>query len=126
MKRIWICCGILVILFLGALGNDFYLHRLSGTMVDTLLQAQDAAEEEDWDRAISLTEEVESRWHSHTKYLYIMMRHSEADDVTIGLQEVQQLLRWGEDAEYTSANARLITQIQLLAEMEELSIENLL
>ena len=126
MKRIWICCGILAFLFLGALGNSFYLHRLSETMVDTLLQAQAAAEEEHWDRAASLTAEVESQWSSHAKYLYIMMRHNEADDVTIGLQEVQQLLRWGENAEYTSANARLITQIQLLTEMEELSIENLL
>lgn len=126
MKRIWICCGILVVLFLGSLGNGIYLHHLSGSIVEHLLLAQEAAEQEDWDKAIALTDEAETQWSGHTKYLYIMMRHDEADAVTLDLQEVQQLLRWGEEAEYTSANARLITQIQLLTEMEELSIENLL
>lgn len=126
MKRIWVCCAILAALFLGSLGNGIYLHHLTGGMVDTLLLAQDAAESEDWDRAAALTEEVEAQWTGHRKYLYIMMRHDETDTITGSLQEVQQLLRWGEEAEYTSANARLISEILLLAEMEELSIENLL
>ena len=42
------------------------------------------------------------------------------------LVEVEELLEWQEEAEYTSANARLMEDIRLLSEMEKLNLQNLL
>ena len=55
-----------------------------------------------------------------------MLRHSETDEISSGFREVGQLLQWQEAAEYTSANARLMEEIQLLADMEQFNLKNLL
>ena len=55
-----------------------------------------------------------------------MLRHSETDEISSGCREVGQLLQWQEEAEYTSANARLMEEIQLLADREQFNLKKLL
>ena len=66
------------------------------------------------------------RWEASANYLYIVVRHSDSDEVAAGFREVGQLLEWQEEAEYTSANARLIEELRLLADMEQFNLRNLL
>ena len=58
---------------------------------------------------------------------YIVVRHSDSDEVAAGFREVQQLLEWkGRGGAYTSANARLVEELRLLADMEQFNLRNLL
>lgn len=126
MKRIWISLSVLAVVFSLALVNSWYLDRLTEEMAHTLEQAQALAEEGDWAGGQQLTQEVLDRWETSANYLYIVVRHSDSDQVAAGFREVGQLLEWQEEAEYTSANARLIEELRLLAEMEQFNLRNLL
>lgn len=126
MKRFWICVTILAITFFAALGNGLCLNLLTEELTDRLELAQYHAQRQDWAAAKQLTEQALEQWEDAEDYLYIVLRHDETDAVAQQFQEVAQLLNWGEEAEYTSANARLIEDIELLAEMETFSLKNLL
>ena len=126
MKRLWISVAILAGIFTAALANHWYLDRLTGTLTDGLRAAQTCAEAGDWAEAARLTGQVQQRWQDSEGYLYVVLRHDETDGVATGLKEVRQLLEWGEAAEYTSANAKLVENIRLLAEMEAFNLKNLL
>lgn len=126
MKRIWISLSVLAVVFSLALVNSWYLDRLTGEMAHTLEQAQALAEEGDWAGGQQFTQDAVDRWERSSGYLYIVLRHSDSDQVAAGFREVEQLLEWQEEAEYTSANARLIEELRLLAEMEQFNLRNLL
>lgn len=126
MKRIWISLSILAVVFAAALANSWYLDNLTEQMAHTLEQAQALAEAENWEGGQKLTEKALEQWEKASDYLYIVVRHSDSDEVAAGFREVQQLLEWKEEAEYTSANARLIEEIRLLADMEQFTLRNLL
>ena len=126
MKRIWISLAILALVFGTALLNSWYLDSLTEGMARTLEEAQALAEAEDWEGGQQLTRQVVQQWEKASNYLYIVVRHSDSDEVAAGFREVQQLLEWKEEAEYTSANARLVEELRLLADMEQFNLRNLL
>ena len=126
MKRIWISLSILAVVFAAALANSWYLDTLTEQMAHTLEEAQALAEAEDWEGGQKLTEKALKQWEKASNYLYIVVRHSDSDEVAAGFREIRQLLEWKEEAEYTSANARLIEEIRLLADMEQFTLRNLL
>lgn len=126
MKRLWIACGILAALFAATLYNAGYLDRLTASLADQLTQAEAWAEAGNWDEAARLTEEAFQDWESHTLYLHVLLRHADTDDINSGFQEVGEFITCEESGEYSAANARLITQIRLLYEAEQLSLKNIL
>lgn len=126
MKRFWISVTILSVTFALSLGNGWLLQHWTEQMTALLEQAQSLAEEEQWEQADALTGDAMELWKQKEGYLYVVLRHTEADAVVQQFREVQELLQWGEEAEYTSANARLVEDIKLLAEMESFSLKNLL
>ena len=126
MKRLWIACGILAALFAATLYNAGYLDRLTASLSDRLTQAEARAEAGDWAEAARLTEDAFRDWESHTLYLHVLLRHADTDDINSGFQEVAELIAAQEHGEYSAANARLITQIRLLYEAEQLSLKNIL
>ena len=126
MKRLWISVAIMAGIFAGTLANNWYLGRLTGEMTDLLRTAQQYAESGDWETAKQHTAQAQQQWKDAEDYLYVVLRHNETDAVGASFREVSELLEWGEEAEYTSANAKLVEDIRLLAEMEEFSIKNLL
>ena len=54
------------------------------------------------------------------------MRHSDTDQVLRGFRTVLEYVRLQEPDQYNAANADLITQLELLAEMEQPSVANVL
>lgn len=126
MKQLWISIGIMIFMFAAALTNSWYLSQLTEQFTNTLTQAQEAAEKGDWTSAAALTDRVQEQWKQSESYLYVILRHDETDAVGAGLREVRQLLAWKEIPEYTAANARLVEDIRLLAEMEQFNLKNLL
>ena len=56
----------------------------------------------------------------------MLLRHADTDEVSSSFQEVGEFITCREDGEYSAANARLIAQIRLLYEAEQLSLKNIL
>jgi hypothetical protein len=126
MKRLWIALAILIFLFGTTLLNVFYLSRLTEELAGLLIEAERQAEDGQWERAEELTKQAQSRWDAQTGYLYVVLRHSDTDQVHIGFREVLEFIYCQEGGEYSAANAKLVAQIELLHEMETLTLQNLL
>lgn len=126
MKRLWIAAALLCAVFAAALWNSLYLRRLTSGMTDLLTQAEALAEKDQWEAASALTRQASQAWEDKDCYLHITLRHSDTDEISAGFREVQEFINCQEGGEYSAANARLITRIDLLWGSEQLTLENIM
>ncbi len=127
MKRLWIAAAVIAALAVGALANVWYLERFVSGLSLTLEQAQQSALDGDLDRAIRLTLKAQEEFDSRSFYLHVTLSHRDIDETEVSFGEVLEYLYNQEPGgEYTAANARLLTQLYLLAEAEQLSLKNIL
>ena len=126
MKRLWIAVSILCVIFAATLFNSWYLGKLIGEYTLRLSTAQDMTNREAWSSATQLTEQVIQDWQTHDFYFHVMLPHRDIDEIHLAFCEVQEYLQLEETDQYTAANAKLVAQLELLAEMDQLTIKNIL
>jgi len=126
MKRLWISICILFLILAGTLANSFYLSHIINGYELRLNTAHDLAKQGAWANAAQLTRQVFQDWEQRSFYFHALMRHTDTDQVLLSFQEVLEYLTLKETDQYTAANARLIAQLGLLAEMELLTLQNVL
>ena len=126
MRRLWFSLALLVLIFAATVGNSLYLKHLTGTITELLEEAQQQAKQESWDEADALTHEALRHWEDRQLYLYTTLRHSDTDEVYTSFREVEGFLHTQEPQEYAASNARLIARLELVASMEQFSLQNLL
>ena len=124
MRRLWLSLALLGLIFAATVGNSLYLRHLTETITGLLEEAQVQAQEEDWEAAAALTEEALEHWQD--RELYTTLRHADTDEVYTSFREVEGFLRTREPQEYAASNARLIARLELVASMEQFSLQNLL
>lgn len=125
MKRLYFACVILLLLFAAALCHTWYLSGFTGELTALLTQAEEQAEQDNWEAASSLTRQALDRWSEKSPYLHILLRHNDIDTIELSFHEVLELIQCQEGGEYSAANARLSTQIYLIYEAEQLTLQNL-
>ena len=118
MKRLYIAAALLVFLMAVSLTNAWYAQRLTGGMREQLVQAQLSAEQGDWDRAESVTRQAYEDWQGHHFYFHTLMLRA--------FRTVLEYLQLQEPDQYNAANADLMAQLELLAEMEQATVVNVL
>lgn len=126
MKRLWFAAAILLAMLGSTLGNSFYLNQLIDNYEQHLTSAHQSALQGSWDSAAQLTRQVEEDWQEHDFYLHVMLPHKDIDAIHLTFREVREYLELEETDQYTAANAKLMAQLGLLAEMEQLNIKNIL
>lgn len=128
MKRLYLSLGLVVLLAVLSGLHVWHLSRFTGQLSDLLTQAQQQAEQENWQEAARLTHRVKDLWTAHQGYLHTTLRHADIDAILISLDETLAFLEAEErqSAEYAAVNARLLTQIGLLLEAELPTLTNLL
>lgn len=126
MKPLWIASAMLAAVLCATLYNSWYMARLSDELTVTLIQAETLAERGEWGRAEALTRQAYDRWESQDYYLHITLRHTDTDQIHSGFREVLEFITCQEEGEYSAANARLITQIELVAGAEHPTLKNIL
>lgn len=126
MKRVWIALGILLLVFAATLLHSQTIATLSFDLSALLEEAEANAEQGDWMGAKELTQTAREKWEGQANYLYFTLRHTETDAIYTGFCEVAEFIECQEAGEYSAANARLIANLELLAEAEQLSLKNIL
>lgn len=126
MKRVWIAAAILLTILAGTLLHSFYITSYTRNMTTLLEQAESSAEQGDWERADKLTQTVWDKWQAKELYFHVTLRHDETDLIYTGLREVAEFIQCQEGGEYSAANARLIANLELMAEAEQLTLKNIL
>ena len=126
MKRLGIAAGILLLLLALSIYSGLALTRLTNGCIAQLERAQEMAMQDDWDSARKLTRSVYDTWEGHSFALHALLRHAEADEILVSFRCVKQYLALEEMDQYAAANITLITQLELLSEMEQASPDNVL
>ena len=126
MKRLWIAAALLIFLLAASLLNGYYAQKLTAEMGERLVQAQSLTEQDNWERAQAVTRQVYEDWQSHHFYFHTVMRHSDTDQILRAFRSVLEYLELQEPDQYNAANADLIAQLELLAEMEQATVVNVL
>jgi len=126
MKRLWLAAALAATLLAGSLVNAWYSQKLCDGLWQRLEQAQELARADRWGEAAELTRQVYDGWQDSRFYLHVVMHHSDTDEILRTFREVLWYLELEEMDQYAAANADLIAQLQLLAEMEQASLVNVL
>ncbi len=128
MKRLSVSLGLLALLAALCGAHTAHLARFTAQLTDLLAQAQEQVEREDWTQAAQLTRQAREAWLDHEGYLHITLHHADIDAILVSFDETMAFLEGGErqPSEYAAANARLITQLDLLIEGELPTLKNLL
>ncbi len=126
MKRLWIALALLALMLGAGLLNAWYAGSITEDMTRRLSQAQALAERGDWEQAEEETRRAYADWQSHRVYLHTTMRHSDTDQILRAFRQVLEYLELREPDQYNAANADLIAQLELLAEMEQPAATNIL
>ena len=126
MKRLWTAAALLLFLLGASLTNAWYAQNVTDGMRGRLRQAQTLAEQGDWSRAEALTRQAYEDWQGLHFYFHTTMRHSDTDQVLRGFRTVLEYLQLREPDQYNAANADLMAQLELLAEMEQPTVVNVL
>ena len=124
MKRFYGALSILLVLLGISLVHAWFLQNLADHLTANLSAAEVMAERGAWDQARVLTDQALERWHGNHSYLHIFLRHTDTDEILVSFRAVGQYLKLEEMDQYAAANLELITQIELLAEMEQPSFLN--
>ena len=119
MSRFWIALALLLTMLSASLINASYLTGVSESITQRLQAAEEMAERSSWEQADAITTQCLEDWNRYHTYLHIISRHSDTDAILISFRSVLQSLKLREMDEYAAANLELITQITLLAEIEQ-------
>lgn len=126
MKRGWIAVALVAAMLCLAAWHTWKLAELTGELTATLERSEAMAESGDWSGAEELTRQAWEKWNAQDFHLHVTLDHAVVDEVDVGFAETLELLRCGEEGEYSASNARLRTRLELLGDMERPVLENLL
>ena len=126
MKRLWIALAIMGAILGLTLLHTRSLYTFTDGLTGRLEQAQALAREDAWDQAAELTRSALESWRAQDVRLHVLLRHADTDAIYAGFQEVLALLDSREYGEYAAANAKLVCQLELLSEAEQLTLKNVL
>lgn len=126
MKRLYVAVLLLVLLCFGSLNISNWINGLTSELIEEIETAYAMTKDDDWDGALEKTRESFNRWQDATFPLHVLLRHSDTDEILISFEMVIEYLKLQEMDQYAAANAQLILQLELLAEMEDPTMQNVL
>lgn len=126
MGRLWVALLVLAGILTAALSTSQWLDGLTEDIIVQLEQAEELALAEDWSGATTATQDALQLWTDSQFPLHALMRHAETDDIQISFHQVLEYLEQEDIDLYAAMNGQLVTQLELLAEMERPSLENVL
>ena len=126
MKDLFIPAALLAALLALALWNARAVEKDVGPWCEILREASAAATREDWEAAKAHLDAFADSWQRRRTYYHIVLEHDELDDAEeFCARALSALSRRAGDA-FAAETAALISQLRVLAEMQGLSVENIL
>lgn len=126
MKVLRIPCFVLLFLLAASLINSVCLSRRCDGWLAALDSVDAAAQQESWDGVRQQLDTLYQEWDGVQTWLHVIITHEELDtaqslfDTTLVLGEEE------DSVEFRAHLAELRSQLQLLTEMERISIKNVL
>lgn len=118
--------AVLAAILAFALWNGTVMTGHTDRWRDQVQQADALAQAEDWSRAVEVLTESYADWSGRQTYLHIVTEHDAVDDAEAMYRRAMAFAATRELTEFRAELADLRDQLRLLAEMERLSIKNVL
>ena len=126
MKKYALPLGLLAGILLLSLWNGAAMGRVTEELCTSLTQCSDLGRAENWESAAKILEKTYQDWSHHQVYLHIVLQHDAVDGAEAMFHRAMAFAKTQEPSEFSAELAGLISQLHLLAEMEQLSVRNIL
>lgn len=126
MKKMLLPIGALGLIFLLSLCNGAAVTRKTLRWQQQILRAQASALQGRWSDAAALLEESHQDWERAQLYLHIVLEHDAIDDAEAMYRRAMAFALAEEPSEFRAETEDLDAQLELLSEMEALSVKNIL
>ena len=126
MKALRIAIVTLVLLMAAGLANSAYLTARCRDWTARLDAVTAAAESGDWDAAAGEMAALRSDWQRKQSYLHITLQHEEINEADTLLHQCALYVKEQDSNALSDAAVQLALEFDRLAELEQLSIKNVL
>lgn len=126
MKYFILPTAVLALLLGLSLWNAREIEGLVSPWCDALEKSVSAAEQEDWDSAANGILTVRNNWSSCHPYFHIVTAHDELDQADDLFAQAESYAVDHELPELRASVSALIVQLRVVAEMQKLTIRNVL
>ena len=121
MKALRVAIITLVLLMAAGLANSVYLTARCDDWTARLNAVTSAAESGDWEMSALQTD-----WREKQSYLHITLQHEEINEADTLLHQCALYVREQDNDALSDAAVQLALEFDRLAELEQLSIKNVL
>lgn len=118
--------SVLVLIFSFALWNNFNIQKNTARWSESLQQAVLSVQSENWTSAEAELNRSYEDWLNTQTYLHIVLEHDVIDDANAMFRRAFAFTASQDTQELQAELADLMDQLNLLAEMERLSLKNVL
>ena len=118
--------GVLAVILAFALWNSAVITGHTQRWRDQLQQAEALALDENWQAAGDALAKSYEDWSERQVFLHIVSEHEAVDDAEAMYRRAMAFAAEQESSEFRAELADLQDQLRLLAEMERLSLKNVL
>ena len=126
MKFFVISAAVLTLLLGASLWNAATMEAAIAPWCDAVAEAQLRAERADWDGAERVVAETQRAWDARRVYFHIVTAHDELEAADALFAAAACFAQEHDAAEFRSSAAQLIVQLRVVAEMQQLSLRNVL
>ena len=127
MKRFFgIPFCLLLALFGATLINTAVADGLVTDWCAELDKLQDTAQAKDWDSVRDELSVLHESWDAHATYFHIILQHDELNEVESLLARADSFAFEQDEGEFRACVAELKSQLLVLSEMQDISIQNIL
>lgn len=126
MKDLFIPAALLSLLLGLALWNAHAIKEDVEPWCATLAEASEAAARGDWEAAEREVLATHESWDAKHPYFHIVTAHDELDQADALFAAAESFAQEREAAEFRAEIAELIVQLRVVAEMQKLTVRNVL
>lgn len=126
MKRVLLAFALLTAVAAGCVLSIMTEKRTTDLLIDMTDRIEEAFDAEEFDRALTLTEEFTEEFTKRTKHFTFFMRHSDVSKIEENVITLPILLEAGDHEHFPAELARCRNQLDKLGELELPSFDNIL
>ncbi|HJD23023.1 MAG TPA: DUF4363 family protein [Firmicutes bacterium] len=126
MKRLIVALALLLSVAVLCALSLLSLDRNTDFLLSRMDEMQEAYKRGDAGSCLALSEEFVQEFDERTRFFPFFMRHSDISKIEESVIVLPVMLRSGEEAHWISELAKCRSQLEKLADMETLTLENIL
>ncbi len=121
MKRVWFGAGLLLFFLVAGILLTLCFHRIHAPLAQTLEDASHQAVFGDWEQAVALSEEAQSRWESYRNFTAAIADHEPLEEMDGLFDQMELYAKLGWKEQFASLCIQLSQMAAAMDESQQLT-----